>query len=130
MKMEKRDIRLAVVGSRTFTDRKLCWKMLDDLQTKYNIIEIISGGARGADSYGEAYADYHHIKKTIFPAEWDKYGKKAGYLRNIDIIKNCDVCIAFWDGESRGTSHDLDLCVKYNKICYVYNFITKEYYEY
>ena len=128
--MEKRDIRLAVVGSRTFTDRKLCWKILDDLRTKYNITEIVSGGARGADSYGEAYSDYYHIKKTIFPAEWDKYGKKAGYLRNVDIIKNCDVCIAFWDGESRGTLHDLELCIKYNKICYVYNFITKEYYEY
>lgn len=58
MKMEKRDIRLAVVGSRTFTDRKLCWKILDDLRTKYNITEIVSGGAQGADSYGAAYSDY------------------------------------------------------------------------
>lgn len=129
--MSKQDIKLAVVGSRTFADQNKCWEILDHIRGHfgYNYVEIVSGDARGADTFGEAYADYHKIPKKIFPPEWKKYGPRAGYLRNIDIVQNCDVCVAFWDGESGGTRHDLELCKQYGKRCFVYNFVYGNLYE-
>ena len=45
----------------------------------------------------------------------DKYGKSAGPRRNQQMVVDCDYCILFWDGKSRGTKNDIDLCKKYNK---------------
>ena len=124
-----KDIKLAIVGSRTFNNYQKFIEVLNIIKSKYNINTIISGGASGADQLGELYADRFKIKKMIFPADWKKYGKKAGFLRNVDIIKNCDICLAFWDGQSHGTKHDIDLCVQYNKKCFIFNFITNEFTE-
>ena len=118
----KKDIKLAIVGSRTFNDLNMFYKLIQMIKVYYNIIQIISGGARGADTIGEKYADDNNISKLIFKADWKKYGKKAGFIRNVDIIENCDLCLAFWDGESHGTKHDIELCEKMNKQCMVYNF--------
>lgn len=114
-------MKLAIVGSRTFNDYNM---LVDFIQDNYNIDEIthiVSGGARGADTLGERFAEEFNKEKIIFPADWKTYGKKAGFLRNVDIIKNCDECVCFWDGESHGTKHDIDLCVEMEKpykICY------------
>lgn len=110
-------MRLAIVGSRTFNDYEYLVKALHTLVqcSGFSFTEVVSGGARGADSLAETYAQYHGIPLKIFPAEWDKYGKSAGYRRNELIVKECDVLVAFWDGVSRGTKHSIDLAVKYNK---------------
>jgi hypothetical protein len=106
-------MKLAIIGSRTFSDYEL---LCDHLEEHLNTTTmVVSGAARGADSMGEKWAKENGIKTLIFPAEWDKYGKRAGYIRNEDIIKNCDFCIAFWDGVSKGTMHSVSLCKKYNK---------------
>ena len=60
----------------------------------------------------ELYAREKGIKLTIFPADWEKYGKSAGMIRNKDIINNCDVCVAFWDGISKGTKNSISLAQK------------------
>ena len=44
----------------------------------------------------------------VFPADWDKYGKRAGYLRNVQMAEYADALLAFWDGESRGTKNMID----------------------
>lgn len=122
---------LAVVGSRTFNNEKLCHEIIEDVIDEYNleIVKFVSGGAKGADTFGEHWADLHNIEKQIFYPDWKTYGKKAGFLRNVDIIKNCDVCVAFWDGQSHGTKHDIELCEKYKKKCIVYNYVTDDLYE-
>lgn len=122
----KKQIKLAIVGSRTFNDLQAFYKCLQVLKVDYEIIQIISGGAKGADSIGEKYADENNIPKLIFKPDWQKYGKRAGFLRNEDIIKNCNFCLAFWDGESHGTKHDIELCKKYNIPCFIYNFNSGE----
>lgn len=104
-------MKLAIIGSRTFNDYELLKKECDNL----NIEEIISGGAKGADSLGEKYAIENNIKFTIFKPDWKKYGKRAGFLRNIDIINSCDSVLAFWDGNSKGTQHSINLGHKHNK---------------
>ena len=121
-------IKLVIVGSRTFNNYSLATAVINKIATEYGYkyIEIVSGGAKGTDAIGELYADSNGIPKKIFPADWKKWGKRAGFVRNVDIIDNCDVCICFWDGESHGTKHDIELCEQKHKPCHIYNFITNE----
>jgi hypothetical protein len=105
-------MKLAVVGSRNFKDYKLLKTKLDELE---NIELIISGGANGADSLAEKYADEKGIKKSIHYAEWGRYGKAAGYYRNIDIVNESEMVIAFWDGKSKGTKLSISLAKEKNK---------------
>lgn len=106
-------MKLAIIGSRTFTNYYILEEALEKYRSKVSL--VVSGGAKGADLLGEQWADENKIPKLIFLADWDKYGKSAGFRRNDDIIKNCDGCIAFWDMESKGTAHSISLCEKYNK---------------
>jgi len=106
-------MKLAIIGSRTFNNYELLQETLEPYKPKLTL--VVSGAARGADKLGEYWARENKIETLIFPADWDKHGKKAGFIRNEDIIKNCDCCIAFWDGESKGTKHSISLCEKYNK---------------
>jgi len=106
-------MKLAIIGSRTFENYSILIKNLDPLKPK--ITQVISGAAKGADSLGEKWAKGNNIPTLIFPADWNKHGKRAGFIRNEDIIKNCDCCIAFWDGKSKGTAHSISLCEKYDK---------------
>lgn len=98
-----------VAGSRAFNDSAKLFSELNKLVKEYNIDTIISGGARGADSLGEWYACEHNLKLKVFPAKWDIYGKAAGYKRNIEMASNADMLIAFWDGESKGTKHMIEI---------------------
>lgn len=116
------DTHLAIVGSRTITDEKFVNRILNCYKFMFGTPTcIISGGAKGIDTIGEAWADKQGIEKKIFIPDWDKYGKQAGFIRNEDIIKNCDICLAIWDGGSNGTKNDFDLCQKYHKNLLIFN---------
>lgn len=116
--------RVAIVGSRTFEDYTAMERFIRHICETENIIPsvIISGGARGADLLAVRFANEHGIKLMEYKPEWNKYGKSAGFKRNVEIIDDCDVCLAFWDGESKGTKHDIDLCKEKGKPCYIYRF--------
>jgi hypothetical protein len=101
----------ALIGTRSFFD----YVLMKTVLSQYKIDKIISGGARGADKLSEKYAKENNIEIEIFPADWNKYGKAAGFKRNYDIIDNCDVVIAFWNGESSGTKHSLTYGKKLKK---------------
>lgn len=58
----------------------------------------------GADGIGEKYADEYGHKVAYFPAEWEKFGKRAGPLRNFHMAQVADALIAFWNGCSKGTA--------------------------
>lgn len=106
-------MKIAIIGSRNFNGYKLVTEVLLPYKSKISL--IVSGGAKGADSLGEKWAIENNIQTLIFPADWDKHGKRAGFIRNEDIIKNCEGVIAFWDGQSKGTGHSISLAHKYNK---------------
>lgn len=77
-----------VVGSRSITDYAFVRAKLDEILAPYAPdIVIVSGGARGVDSLAEAYAEERGYIKAIFPADWDRYGKSAGYRRNVQMHK-------------------------------------------
>ncbi len=74
------------------------------------VTEIVSGGARGVDSSAREYALSHAIKLTEFLPEYQKYGRSAPLKRNITIIENADLVLAFWDEISHGTKFVIDNC--------------------
>jgi hypothetical protein len=115
--MYKNNVNLSVIGSRSFNDYDLLSKTLTDLISEYNlnIVKFVSGGAKGADILGEKWADNNNIEKLIFLPDWKKFGKKAGFIRNEDIIANSDIVVSFWDGSSKGTKHSMGLAKKQNK---------------
>lgn len=83
------------------------------------ITEIVSGSARGVDKEGEVYAATKSISVKRFPAEWNKYGKSAGMIRNTEMAKYADCLVAIWDGKSRGTKHMIETMTKMNKPVHV-----------
>lgn len=104
--------KVCIAGSRSFTDWLLMWEFLEKkladflkLTTGSGISEIVSGTAKGADKLGERYAVAKSIPIKRFPADWNKYGKVAGHVRNRQMAKYADACVVFWDGESRGTAN-------------------------
>lgn len=86
---------------------------LDSLIKNKDKTEIVSGTARGADLLGEKYATENEIQIKRFPADWNRFGKSAGYKRNEEMANYADACICFWDGKSRGTKSMIDLAEKY-----------------
>jgi len=106
-------MRLAIVGSREFTNYQKLKDILDPFKEQVSL--VVSGGARGADRLAERWADDSGIEKMIIKAEWEKYGDAAGFMRNEDIVINCNKCIAFWDGKSSGTKSTIAFCKRYNK---------------
>lgn len=103
---------LGIVGSRGFLDyERLVFEVNNILKTRY-ITEIVTGGAVGADSLAERYAKERKIPVKIFKPDWDQLGSAAGPIRNKQIIENCDLLIAFWDGKSKGTKSSIDIANK------------------
>jgi len=119
-------VKIAVVGSRGFSDNKYFFMLLDRLISHYPSVEFVSGGAVGADLLCRDYAGINNLKITEFLPDWEKYGKSAGYRRNKEIIDFCDICIAFWDGKSKGTKHSIGLAKKAGKKCYIVNYLSKK----
>ena len=123
-------IRIIIAGSRTFQDFSLLETKLKEYMEQKQLslaeIEIISGTANGADRLGEQFADKYRIPCSRFPANWDKYGKSAGYIRNSEMAKyaakETGVLFAFWDGASRGTKHMIDLAKKQGLDVHVVQF--------
>ena len=103
--------RVVVAGSRDFSDYKLAKQYIDHCISniqKENEIVIVSGGARGADSLGEQYAEENGFNIERYLPDWDKYGRSAGVRRNKTMVEVSDYVICFWDGLSRGTKSTID----------------------
>lgn len=103
-----------IAGSRNFNNYSLLLHVLNQYEKPDIIIE---GGARGADLLGKRFAEENDIDCREYKADWNKYGKSAGYRRNaemVDQLDHGDIAFIFWNGESKGTKHTIDLCNKKN----------------
>jgi hypothetical protein len=116
------EFRVIIAGSREFDDYELLKKYCNYyLSNKINNPDcrliIVSGHAKGADSLGERYAQEFGIPCEIFPANWDKYGKSAGYRRNLDMARVSNAAIIFLSAyaENKGSLHMIDIA-KENKL--------------
>lgn len=103
-------MRVIVCGSRGWTDREQIANRLFDLPPGSTIVH---GAAKGADRIAaqEGQKLGHLIEEH--PADW-RDGKRAGFFRNERMAKlGADLCLAFWDGRSKGTSMMVDLAEKH-----------------
>lgn len=118
-------MKLIIAGGRDFVDTNRMIEELQELVNSGNIPEcpeLVCGMARGADML--AYSLWANNKMPIhnFPANWDKYGKSAGYKRNQEMGEFADAAVCFWDGESKGTKHMIDIMNRLNKPVYVVRY--------
>lgn len=106
-------MKLAIVGSRTFAKNVQAKLLAQDIirnlirSGKY---ELVSGGARGPDTWAEEVAEQFNVPITVYKPNWQKYGKSAGYRRNELIIADASLTLIFWDGKSKGTLNDIKIC--------------------
>lgn len=100
-------MRTIIAGSRTITDYNLVVESIEF--SGFPITQVVSGGAYGADRLGERYAKEHNIPLVVFPAKWNEYGKKAGYLRNVEMAENADALICIIENDSKGASHMINI---------------------
>ena len=100
-------MRVIIAGSRTITDYFALLRAIKN--SRFDITAVVSGTARGVDELGERFAGENSLELLRYPAEWNKYGKKAGYLRNKEMAEAADALIALWDGTSHGTRHMINI---------------------
>lgn len=106
-------MKVIIAGSRGITNKRMIYEKLDRMINRYPDIEIVSGCAKGPDDIAISFAEDRVIPLHKYPANWEKYGKRAGYIRNEEMARVSDVLVAFWDCESRGTKHMIRLAIDY-----------------
>lgn len=122
--------RIIVAGCRDFDDYEYLKESLDAIRTDFIDIEIVSGHASGTDSLAEEYARRVGIELRIFPADWKRYGRAAGPIRNKQmleyIMEGNPLVVAFWDGKSSGTKNMIELARKADVECRVFMYSKDE----
>lgn len=95
-----------IAGSRDITDFRIISQAIH--ASGFSISSVISGAARSVDQLGERWAKEHGIPVLRMPAEWNRFGRSAGFRRNEDMAGIGDALIAIWDGKSCGTRHMIE----------------------
>ena len=110
-------MRTIIAGSRNITDIEVVGNAVNDAGWWPTV--VLSGTARGVDRLGEQWADLWEIPVERYPAQWDVFGRSAGYRRNAEMAANAEALIAVWDGESAGTRHMIDIARKCGLMVYI-----------
>lgn len=123
--IQKKPVKIIICGSRTFDDYSFLESTVRSIfreltsqgilygspEKDSELIEIVSGGAKGADILGEWFAENYSLWTKVMLADWEKNGNQAGLIRNCEMVdyvtsEDCyGMIIAFWDGQSKGTQH-------------------------
>ena len=110
--------KIVVAGGRSYTNYEVMATALDHLFSeaigRRESIMIVSGAAKGADLLGERYAAEREYELLRMPAQWDTFGKSAGYKRNVEMANVANGVVVFWDGESKGAKHMIDIAESKN----------------
>lgn len=107
-------MRILITGSRKWFD----WNTFNDALNKatkdQSDIVIVHGDCpTGADSMAKDWALYQSVIQEPHPAEWDRYGKRAGYVRNAEMVElGADLCLAFIKFGSPGSTMTANLAEK------------------
>lgn len=116
--------RVIIAGSRKFSDyqklKENCDRILrEKLEDEECCVIIVSGHAQGADTLGEQYARERGLQLDAHPADWKKYGRSAGVIRNKEMAENADAQIAFpQEGEeNRGTRNMVKIALTRGLTC-------------
>ncbi len=123
--------RIIICGGRHFNDYDALETLVDSVIAEIGLnndeIEIISGHCEGADTLGEQYAKNHGLACILFPAEWSKYGRSAGPIRNSQMIEHASksqnpIVVAFLSSRTKGTLDTVKKATKRGFTIYRYNY--------
>lgn len=107
------------MGSRDFSRPDLVREAVQIIAARDPTIVIVSGGARGVDTWAEEEARRLGLTVEIYQADWKGLGRGAGMIRNKQLVQVADRILAFWDKTSRGTAHTIKLAKEAKKPCFV-----------
>lgn len=94
-------MKVLVTGGRNFSDIDKLIDVFEFIHKQVNITTIVHGAAKGTDSLADSWAEFKNILRKPYPANWNKYGKSAGIIRNrVMLFENPDIelVIAFPGG--------------------------------
>lgn len=120
-------MKLIIAGGRNVTDPTIVGRAVfhfDLMPKTINeavLFKVVVGGASGVDYLAEQWANDNKFGIVLFKADWDKYGKSAGPIRNGKMADYGDELLAIWDGVSRGTANMIAQMNKRGKPVYIYN---------
>jgi len=100
-------VKTIIAGSRTITDYDLLLDVIKE--SGFCITSVVSGCAKGVDTLGELYAKENNLPLHTYVPNWDKFGKKAGYMRNIEMSRIAEALIVIIENNSRGSTHMLNI---------------------
>jgi len=113
---------LLVTGSRTINDLPFIIDCLKETKEIYDYDTILTGGAGGVDWLAELYGRRNKINTFVVYPKWHKYGRRAGIMRNNDMVEMANQGIAIWDGISKGTKHCISQLKKKGILLKVFEF--------
>ena len=128
-------LKYGIIGSRNFTDKEFfSYKVNEVIALQGMPIQVISGGASGADAMAEEWAKENTIEFQVFKPKHKDFPKKirryaAPHARNTLIVEHSDIIIAFWDGQSTGTKDTIDKAIALGRKAYVFDYKTIKHFE-
>jgi len=121
-------MKIVIFGTRKFNNYSILKQVVEstDSYKKGKITCVISGRAKGADTLGEQWAREKGIELILMPANWERYGRAAGPIRNKQMAEIADAAIGFWDGNTihSGTYNMINTCKKLKVPLLVYRVDT------
>lgn len=106
-------MRILITGSRDWADWNLLNNTLNEYANERDIVVVHGDCPRGADALAQKWVDYQRVRVERYPADWNAYGKAAGFRRNAEMVNlGADVCLAFIKNGSRGATHTANLAEK------------------
>jgi hypothetical protein len=121
-------VKIIIAGGRDFTNREGLLESFHEFMKDVmnSDITVISGTARGADLIGEWIAHQYSLIVERYPADWNKYGRSAGYKRNELMATKATHLLAAWDGQSKGTKHMIDLAKRYGLETRIHDYCSQQ----
>ena len=119
-------VKVLVCGGRDYTAEKVAFQFLDDLHARHNFTCVVHGDARGADTLAKRWAQQEGITLRPYPADWATHGKRAGHIRNAEMLakERPRFVVAFPGG--KGTEHMVAIAMKANWPLQVLSFVEEE----
>lgn len=115
-------MRIAIVGSRDGLPWLRVKAAIGELMRLPGVTSVVSGGALGVDRLAESMALAAGKNVVTVRPDWKRFGKSAGFRRNVQIVEQADEVYAFWNGTSKGTKHTIDIATKMRKPVHVLTF--------
>jgi len=100
-------MKVIIAGSSSIFDPAVLEQAIE--ASGFHITTVISGRCQGVDILGERWAERMRIPVLPFPANWRRYGRSAGPIRNLEMAKQADAVLVVWDGQSPGAKNMQDI---------------------